>query len=131
MARIKQQPRPQDEKKERKKEKRREKQARKAQKPPRVRGAIGRTMIKLPLLRGFYIKRVLALVEDPPKGKPLPPELQQLRNALQRVPPAQRRAFLESALRPAQSGEAQETLQGSRQLRRAAEKQQRKTGGRR
>jgi hypothetical protein len=96
----------------------------KPKKPPRIRAAIARVLLKAPFFRRFYLKRLLKHIDETPREK-LQPELRELKKALASVPPPRRMAMLESVLE--QGPQATETVQQSRQLRRAAERQQRKT----
>ena len=87
-----------------------------------MRAAVLRLFMRVPLLRRFYVRRLLALLEKTGKRrKPLPPELQQLRAALNRLPNRARKLeALEAALAGGMSGGA---AAPSRALRRAAAKQ--------
>jgi hypothetical protein len=91
---------------------------------PKLRVRIGRWFLAIPFLRRFYLRRLLALLESGgTKKRPLPPQLQELRRAIMRVPERQRYATLESALK---QGPQFEQNPPSRALRRAAAKQQRR-----
>jgi hypothetical protein len=86
-----------------------------------VRAALIRLFLRIPFLRRFYVRRVLAFLEKTGKRrKPLPTELQQLQAALARLPTRARKLeVLEAALRGSATGDAAP----SRALRRAAAKQ--------
>jgi hypothetical protein len=85
-------------------------------------GLLARPFLKIPLLRRWYLRRLLRYLEDTPASK-LPAEMRQVRALLERLPKAQRLAALESGL---QQGPEAAALP-SRSLRRAAEKQARRT----
>ena len=98
------------------------------EKKRRVRGALGRTLMKVPLVRRLYARRVLKFIDKSrTKGRKLPPELYELSRQLSRVPESDRASALEAALRAGPQGVA--SMPGSnRQLRRAASAQQRQSG---
>ncbi len=96
----------------------------KPKKPPKIRAALARVVLKAPILRRAYLRRLLKHIDETPREK-LQPELRELKKALSSVPPPRRMAMLESVLQ--QGPQATETVQQSRQLRRAAQRQQRKT----
>jgi hypothetical protein len=101
-------------------EKRKQKKRDKPRKEPKLRAAFARKLMKVPILRRFYLRRLLKHIDDTPREK-LEPELRQLQAALATVPPPRRMAMLESALE--QGPEATDVVQQSRALRRAAERQ--------
>jgi hypothetical protein len=94
---------------------------------PQKKGIRARMMaglLKIGFLRRFYLRRLLTLLESGgSKKRPLPPQLQELRRAIMRVPERQRYATLEAALK---QGPQLEQNPPSRALRRAAAKQQRR-----
>jgi hypothetical protein len=88
------------------------------------RAKLGRTLLRVPFLRRFYLRRLLALLESGgTKKRPLPPQLQDLRRVIMRVPESKRYATLEQALEQAPQLEQNPP---SRALRRAAARQQRR-----
>lgn len=92
---------------------------------PRIRGALARALLRVPILRRFYLRWLLAYLERAERRKrPLPAELRQLQDALARLPKARRLPALEAALR---HGEPELP---SRSLRRAAAKQAKRGRGR-
>src|SRR3954449_2815523 len=89
-----------------------------------LRARFGRMLLKIPFMRRLYLRRLLNLLESGgTKKRPLPPQLQELRRAIMRVPERQRYATLEAALK---QGPQLEQTPPSRALRRAAAKQQRR-----
>jgi hypothetical protein len=96
------------------------------QRPPKrgIRARLMTTILKVGFLRRFYLRRLLSLLESGgTKKRPLPPQLQELRRAIMRVPERQRYATLETALK---QGPQLQQNPPSRALRRAAERQQRR-----
>src|SRR5437667_8138012 len=95
----------------------------------KARLGIARTFFRLPFLRSFYLKRLMSFLESGgTKKRPLTPELQQLRAALDRLPKRQRMGALETALSQGLKGQTVEEALPSRQLRRAAARQQKTLG---
>ena len=77
------------------------------EKKRRVRGALGRTLMKVPLVRRLYARRVLKFIDKSrTKGRKLPPELYELSRQLSRVPESDRASALEAALRAGPQGVA-------------------------
>lgn len=94
------------------------------QKKRRVRGAVGRTIARVPLLRRWQIRRTLKFIDkSKAKGRRLPPEFQEVSRFLAKVPKGQRAEVLEKAMEANTEGMAP-----SREYRRAAAAQQRKSG---
>ena len=89
-----------------------------------MRRRLAKLVLALPFLRRAYLRRLLKQLEGANRGE-LAPELEQLQTVLRRVPAAQRLGALESALRQGLSAPAPEQQLPSRQLRRAATRQQR------
>lgn len=97
-------------------------------KQPRVRGAMGRTMMRIPLVRRWYIKRMLKWIDkSKAKGRRLPENLNDTARYLARVPKQQRAQALEDAILA-----QQEMPNMGRDVRRAASRQRQsgKGGGR-
>ena len=94
-----------------------------------VRAAMARLILRVGWLRRRYAKRLLKHMEEGGGKKGLPPELVQLEKMLKQVPPPQRLQALETALQQGASGEAPSAPEQlpSRSLRRAAERQQRRS----
>lgn len=89
------------------------------------RAAVGRRAMRVPMLRRFYVKRMIKYIDKMrAKGKRLPPELVELSRFLSRVPKQDRATALEDAIKAEREGSAV----GSRELRRAAAAQQRHSG---
>jgi hypothetical protein len=86
-----------------------------------IRQRVARTLVKVPGLRGLYLKALLRTLENTPPSK-LPPELRQLKQMLGQVPASQRLDFLKAGLR----GELPRPAELSREMRRAAERQSRR-----
>ncbi len=96
-----------------------------SQKKPRIRGAMGRTLMRVPLLRRWYIRRMLKYIDKSrAKGRKLPPEFAELARNLGRMPKDQRATALEDAMNAEREG----SLAASREMRRAASAQQRRSG---
>jgi hypothetical protein len=96
----------------------------KPKKKKRIRGAVGRSFMRVPFMRRFYIRRVLKFIDkSKDKGKRLPPEFAEMARFLQRVPKQQRAAALEEAMTAQADG-----VGTSRDYRRAAAAQQRRSG---
>ncbi|MGH9205377.1 MAG: hypothetical protein ACRD1G_02270 [Acidimicrobiales bacterium] len=92
-------------------------------KPPRVRGAIGRRLFRIPFMRRFYARRIVSFIDKSKRKKrPLPENLQAMDSQLGRLPKAERLKAIEMSLRPG----AQEEL--GRDIRRAAARQERLSG---
>ena len=90
-----------------------------------IRRAIGRTVMKVPFIRNWYIRRTLKFIDkSKEKGRRLPPELADMNRALSRVPKAQRAKVLEEAMAAGQQGLAE----SNRAYRRAAGNQGRQSG---
>lgn len=95
------------------------------QKKPRVRGAMGRMLMRVPALRRWYIRRMLKYIDkSKAKGRKLPPEFVELSRHLARVPKDKRASALEEAM----TAEREGNLAASREMRRAASAQQRRSG---
>ena len=95
------------------------------QKKRRIRGAISRTMAKSPAIRRWQIRRLLKFIDkSKAKGRRLPPEYAEMARFLAKVPKAQRGEALEKAMEANQEG----ALGTSRDFRRAAAAQQRRSG---
>jgi hypothetical protein len=93
------------------------------ERPRGIRGAITRTVGKIPFLRRFYVRRLLRYMEKAKsKGRPLPSQLRELDANLSRLRERDRAAALEEAL------QFQGDDWASRELRRAAARQQRQRG---
>ncbi|MGH9107221.1 MAG: hypothetical protein ACRDZX_15600 [Acidimicrobiales bacterium] len=85
----------------------------------RVRGAIGRTFMRVPLLRRWYVRRILKFIDkSKAKGRPLPEGMAETARFLSRVPKHQRAKAFEDAIEA-----NQEVPKMGRQYRRAASRQ--------
>lgn len=90
----------------------------------RVQGAVARTIMRVPPMRRWYIRRMLKFIDkSKEKGRRLPPEFADMARYLSRLPKAQRASALEQALSAQQEG-----VGTSRDYRRAAAAQQRRSG---
>jgi hypothetical protein len=82
----------------------------------RIRGAIGRGLMKVPLLRRWYIRRTLKFIEkSKAKGRRLPEGMAEMARQLSQIPKDKRERVLEDALLAEQEMPAM-----SREFRRAA-----------
>jgi hypothetical protein len=87
----------------------------------RIRGAIGRGVMKVPVLRRWQIRRTLKFIDKSrAKGRRLPDELHQMARFLDRVPKAERAKVFEEAMVA-----NQELPNMGRDYRRAAARQRR------
>jgi hypothetical protein len=86
-----------------------------------VRQRFVKLLLRLPFVGRIYLKSLLRTLERTPRGK-LPAELRQLQALLTQVPPAQRLELLQNAMK----GRLPQPQQLSREMRRAAERQQRR-----
>ena len=86
-----------------------------------MRQRLAKLVLRLPFLGRLYLKSLLRTLEKTPRGK-LPPELRQLQAVLSQVPPAQRLELLENAVK----GRLPQPETFSREMRRAAQRQQRR-----
>jgi hypothetical protein len=87
----------------------------------RIRGAIGRGVMKVPVLRRWQIRRTLKFIDTSrAKGRRLPDELHQMARFLDRVPKAERAKVFEEAMVA-----NQELPNMGRDYRRAAARQRR------
>jgi hypothetical protein len=87
----------------------------------RIRGAIGRGVMKVPVLRRWQIRRTLKFIDrSRAKGRRLPDELHQMARFLDRVPKAERAKVFEEAMVA-----NQELPNMGRDYRRAAARQRR------
>ncbi|HVA74617.1 MAG TPA: hypothetical protein VNF71_08630 [Acidimicrobiales bacterium] len=85
-------------------------------KKARIRGAVGRGLMKIPLLRHWYIRRTLKFIEkSKAKGRRLPEGMSEMARQLSLVPKDKREQLLEDALLA-----EQEMPNMSREFRRAA-----------
>jgi hypothetical protein len=103
----------------------------KQKKKGRVRGALGRKLMKVPMLRRMYVRRILKFIDKSrDKGRRLPPDLYELSRQLSRVPESERAPALEAALKAGNTGNGPgaEMPGSNRELRRAASAQQRLSG---
>jgi hypothetical protein len=90
----------------------------------RIRGAIGRSLMKLSPVRRWYIRRMIKFMDKSrDKGRRLPPEFVDMARYLSKVPKSERAAALEKAFLAQQEG-----VGTSRDYRRAAAAQQRRSG---
>ena len=98
-----------------------------ARKKRRIRGAIGRGVMKVPVLRRWQIRRTLKFIDkSKAKGRRLPDRLQEMARFLDRVPkPEQAKVFEEAMLAN------QELPNMGRDYRRAAARQRRSGSERR
>lgn len=95
----------------------------KAPKERRIRGAIGRSFMKVPFLRRWYIRRILRFIDkSKEKGRRLPEGMAETARFLSRVPKDKRLEAFEEALLT-----SQEMPNMGRDYRRAASRQ-RKSG---
>lgn len=82
----------------------------------RIRGAIGRGFMKVPLLRRWYIRRTLKFIEkSKEKGRKLPEGMAEMARQLSQIPKDKRESVLEDAFLA-----EQEMPEMSREFRRAA-----------
>jgi hypothetical protein len=94
-----------------------------------VRGALGRRLMKVPVVRRMYVRRMIKFIDKSrAKGRRLPPEVYELSRQLSRVPEADRASALEAALKAGPDGRGESVPGSNRQLRRAASAQQRQSG---
>lgn len=90
----------------------------------RMQGAVARVIMRVPILRRWYIRRMLKFIDkSKAKGRRLPPEFAEMARFLSRVPKSQRASALEEAMSAQQSG-----VGTSRDYRRSAAAQQRRSG---
>jgi hypothetical protein len=91
----------------------------------RIRGALGRAVMRVPWLRRWYIRRVLKFIDkSKEKGRPLPQGLEETARLLSRVPKHQRAKVFEEAI------EANQTVPDmGRAYRRATERRRRSGKG--
>lgn len=90
-----------------------------------MRAAIWRGLLRIPFLRRLYARRLLAFIDkSKKKNRKLPEELRRLDQVIAKLPKPQRPKAVEEAL---SSGREQEM---SREVRRAAERQERLSGRR-
>jgi hypothetical protein len=81
--------------------------------------------MRVPLMRRWYVRRMLKFIDkSKAKGRKLPPEMAELSRYLSRVPKDQRANALEDAINADREGNAAV----SREMRRAASAQQRRSG---
>lgn len=67
---------------------------------PKMRGALARLFLKVPGMRGLYVRALLrSLEQGGTKKRPLPPELRDLKRLLDRLPEKERKKALEQTLR--------------------------------
>ena len=86
-----------------------------------IRTALAKLMVKIPFVSTLYLKTTLRYLEKTPRNK-LPPELREMKTALEKLPKQKRMAAMQDAVK----GNIQKPEDlPSRQLRRLAEKQQR------
>ena len=78
--------------------------------------------LKIPALRRRYLRKMLEYIEETPRNK-LPEELRPVQAMLMRLPKHQRMAALQAGVEAGQQGQQ---IPQSRQLRRAAARQQRR-----
>jgi len=82
----------------------------------RIRGAIGRGMMKVPVVRRWYIRRTLKFIEKSrEKGRRLPEGMAEMARQLSQIPKDKRQEVLEEALLA-----EQDMPEMSREFRRAA-----------
>jgi hypothetical protein len=89
-----------------------------------LRGRLSERMLKIPFFRRRYAKRLIKYIDkSKAKGRPLPPQFNDLERFLAQVPKDQRAKRFEEAL-------TQQQAEGpvSRDMRRAAANQQRRSG---
>jgi hypothetical protein len=102
----------------------------KARKKRRLRDAIGRKFMTVPLLRRWYIRRMLKYIDKSrEKGRPLPEGLTEVARYLSRVPKYDRAKKFEEAIKANQEVEDAQAM--GRELRRATSRQRKsgKSGG--
>jgi hypothetical protein len=88
-----------------------------------IRTAMFRRIMRVGFFRHFYVRRLLRFMEKSrAKGRSLPPDLQRLDQMLKRLPPPKRAEALEAAL------VASPDENPSREMRRAASRQDRQRG---
>ena len=93
-----------------------QKQGEEDKKKRRIRGAIGRGFMKVPLLRRWYIRRTLKFIEkSKAKGRRLPEGMSEMARQLSQIPKDKREQVMEDALLAEQEMPAM-----SREFRRAA-----------
>ena len=93
----------------------------KAPKKRRFRGAFGRNMMKVPLLRRWYIRRVIRFIDkSKAAGRKLPEGMADTARYLSRVPKHQREKAFEEAILA-----QQQVPDMGREMRRAASRQRR------
>ena len=98
----------------------------KARRKRRLRDALGRKFMTVPLLRRWYIRRMLKFIDKSrEKGRPLPEGLTEVARYLARVPKYERAKKFEEAIKANQEVEDAQSL--GRQMRRATSRQ-RKSG---
>jgi hypothetical protein len=91
----------------------------------RIRGAIGRLVMRSSFLRRRYVRRVLKSIDKAKaKGRRLPPELFELSQQLSRVPKNKQAEALEEAIKAGPDA----AEEAGRAMRRAAAAQQRQSG---
>lgn len=91
-------------------------QGEKDKKKRRIRGAIGRGFMKVPLLRRWYIRRTLKFIEkSKAKGRRLPEGMAEMARQLSQIPKDKREQVMEDALLAEQA-----MPEMSREFRRAA-----------
>jgi hypothetical protein len=91
----------------------------------RIRGAIGRMVMRSSFLRRRYVRRVLKSIDKAKaKGRRLPPELFELSQQLSRVPKNKQAEALEEAIKAGPDA----AEEAGRAMRRAAVAQQRQSG---
>jgi hypothetical protein len=95
------------------------------EKKRRVRGAIGRSTMRVPFVRRLYVRRLLKIIDKSrEKGRRLPPDLYELSKRLDRVPKSERAALLEQGFKADREG-----MTGvNREQRRSAAAQSRQGG---
>ncbi len=87
----------------------------------RVRGAVGRTFIRVPVLRRWYVRRTLRFIDrSKAKGRRLPEGMAEAARLMARVPKVERARALEDAILA-----NQDTPNMGREFRRAAARQRR------
>jgi hypothetical protein len=87
----------------------------------RVSGAVGRTFMRVPVLRRWYIRRTLRFIDrSKAKGRHLPEGMAEVARFVARVPKVQRARVFEDAILA-----NQDTANLGRQSRRAAARQRR------
>lgn len=87
-----------------------------AKKKARIRGAVGRGLMKVPVLRRWYIRRTLKFIEkSKAKGRKLPEGMSEMARQLSQIPKDKRAQAIEDAMLA-----EQEMPNMSREFRRAA-----------